>query len=190
MLSYSNYPVFYKDFAEWISKNLDKKYSFFTFEYCEYLMDAAWEIGKDEKLTNHDWEIVNTAILLLYSGKATSYKDFLENSVSTAKQVLKQYAYPADDIKLVVKLLNSLAYEDGKPSILQKIFLDSYQYYYADDMKEELLENLYRDQRKYGQGLLRKEFIAIKNNQIRNTVFLTEYGQKYLQPKLAELEDF
>jgi len=144
-LRYSNYPKFYKDFTKRLLESLDKDLTYHGYHHVMDVLEAARVIGNSEDLSDEDWELLNTAILLHDSGFMFGYDNHEERSCVLAGEVLPDYGYTEKDIQIIQGMILATKIPQQPKTLMEKIIADADLEYLGTDRFDKVSATLFQE---------------------------------------------
>jgi len=133
-----------------------ENYYYHQYEHSIDVMDRALYLGKKEKVSTEDLELLAIASLFHDTGFVIQYENNEYIGAKIARNYLKTVLYPEERIKIIEKLILATAPKTEPENILEEIIKD------AD------LDNLGRDDFFVTAEKVKKELETIKNIKIKD----------------------
>ncbi|MCB9241598.1 MAG: HD domain-containing protein [Flavobacteriales bacterium] len=109
------------------------------------VLEAASAIGRDEGLSDHEWTLLKTAILLHDSGFMEGYQEHEERSCEIASQILPNYGYTEKDIEIIHGMIRATKIPQQPTNILENIIADADLEYLGTDRFDDISETLFQE---------------------------------------------
>lgn len=129
-----------------------------TFDVC----DAAQRIAKAEGISGEDLFLLLTAALIHDAGFTVTYINHEDKSVELAKQILPQYGYSDEQLKVIEGIIEATKLPMNAKTTLEKIMCDADLDYLGRDDFYSISEDLKREFIAQGIVANDKEFDAVQ----------------------------
>lgn len=144
-LKNGKYSKFQKEFSKRLLDGLDKQLTYHGFHHVQDVMNAASVIGEGEKLSDKDWELLKTAILLHDSGFMHGYDNHEERSCVIAQDILPDFGYTQKDIDVIQGMIRATKIPQMPNTLMEKIIADADLEYLGTDRFDEISETLFQE---------------------------------------------
>lgn len=150
--------------------------------HTEQVVEGALEIGKGERLTPDELEIVLLSAWLHDVGYTEQYVGHEEESQFIAARFLEEQGYPEEKITIISNCIIATKFRHDSGNILESVLID------ADRLamgRTNFLERGELLRREWGVYLDKvytdKEWIDVQEHYLLNTHFLTTYAKQHYQ---------
>ncbi|MFT4761828.1 MAG: putative metal-dependent HD superfamily phosphohydrolase [Saprospiraceae bacterium] len=149
--------------------------------------DAVQEIGKGEKLSEEELELLTIAALFHDTGFIEVYEGHEEKSQAIAVEYLKKQQYPQEDIETVTRLIAVTELKKAPADLLEKVICDADMAHIGQKKYKGKAENL----RKEREHFFNKQYVDLewqKNNLtfLQTHSFYTETAKKIFGKRKAK----
>jgi class 3 adenylate cyclase/predicted metal-dependent HD superfamily phosphohydrolase len=144
-LKHSKYEKFYKDFTTQLIEGLDKELTYHGYHHVQDVLKAAKTIGDSENLSDKDWDLLNTSILLHDSGFMFGYDNHEERSCDLADRILPDYGYSKDELDIIKGMIRATKIPQQPNTLMEMIIADADLEYLGTDRFDDVSETLFKE---------------------------------------------
>jgi HD superfamily phosphodiesterase len=146
------------------------------------VLESAGRIAIAEKLTEGDFILLQTAVLLHDAGYIERYNDNEIIACDMARQILPGFDYNAGQIDLICGLIMATAVDFEPQTHLQQVICDADHDYFGRADYKRIAATLYRELTEYGRSYNEREWV------LKQIHFLTARHKYYTAFALRERE--
>lgn len=181
-----HYEKFETDIKRILESGLDKRLHYHGFHHSIYVMDAALLIAADSKLSDRELLLLKTAVWLHDSGFLRTYNEHETIGTEIAKEMLPDYGYTAEDIKLINGMIMATRIPQSTSNLLEDIIADADLEYLGTDLFDKISEFLYEEFKEYKFINSRDEWNRIQVRFIKAHSYFTDFCKNNREAKKQE----
>ncbi|MBI1307963.1 MAG: phosphohydrolase [Bacteroidetes bacterium] len=144
-MSYRKYKQFIEDFTQRLKKGLSDELTYHGYHHVMDVMEAARKIGSHENLSENEWELLNSAIVLHDSGFLYGYTEHEERGCLIAAEILPEYNYSDEDIAIIQGMIRATKIPQQPKNLLEQIIADADLEYLGTDRFDQISETLFQE---------------------------------------------
>ena len=165
----------YETFISKLEQELPSHYSYHTAEHTKYVIDKAILIGKEEKIQDHDMELLKIAALFHDMGFLKSRDNHEEVSCELASQELPSWNFNNHEISQICGMIRATKIPQRPITLLDKILADADLEYLGTDLYEIGASRLYKELIYFNPTLPDKEWLEIQVNFLNAHHYHTDF---------------
>jgi uncharacterized protein len=150
------------------------------------VLGAAERIGKEEKISDDDMELLRVAVLFHDSGYIMGSKDHEKHSCEIVMENLPGYGYDESELKKICAMIMATKFPHHPQSLLDQIICDADLDYLGRDDFFKISNNLYRELSIYGLLSNEKEWYKLQENFLNTHTYFTKTADKLRRLKKEE----
>jgi uncharacterized protein len=179
-----------------LKQKLPAFYYYHNYAHTLYVTEKAIEIGKHEKCTAKEKDLLTAAALWHDTGFISTYAKHEEESCKLARQYLPGYGYSAEDINAVCGMIMATRLPQSPKNKLETIVADADLEYLGTSKAHETADKLFKEMQHLNPSLTKAQWnktqVAFLQAHRYFTAFCKEnrepQKQAYLQSLLNETE--
>ena len=179
-----------KDFViHLLNEHLLENYYYHNAEHTVYVMNRAIEIGKQEKCSEKEMELLIAAALFHDTGFINIYEGHEEESCLLAKKYLPEFGFTKSEINRVCGMIMATKIPQSPKNKLEEIIADADLAYLGTVHPEAKAENLFRELQSVNPDLSRDAWNKMQISFLEmHRYFTKDFLQKKEPAKLAYLQ--
>jgi len=158
-----------------LKNNIPAFYYYHNFEHTLYVFERAIEIGKAEKCTRHEIDLVGTAALWHDTGFVRTYNNHEEEGCVMAREHLPQFGYSDQDIDRVCSMIMATRIPQSPKNKLEEIVADADLEYLGTPEAAARAEHLFMEWRHMDPSLTREKWNKIQISFLRSHHYFTRF---------------
>jgi class 3 adenylate cyclase/ligand-binding sensor domain-containing protein/predicted metal-dependent HD superfamily phosphohydrolase len=143
-------------------------------------------LGKEEGLTMEEILLVRTAALFHDTGFLISIEDHEDISVKLAKEILPEFRYSSDQIRLIERLILSTKKDFEPISVMEKVLNDADYDHYGREDYINMCEKQYMELKAQRKLLNKKAWFKDELYRLQNFKFQTRAAESYRRVNLDD----
>ena len=172
-----------KDFVISLLKDkLPKSYLYHNHEHTLYVLEKAIEIGKYEKCSKDELELLGVAALWHDTGYTKTYHNHEEESCNIARQYLQEYGYPAPDIDKVCGMIMATKIPQLPKNKLEEIVADADLEYLGSEYFEIKSNSLFHELQSINPSLTESKWNQLQISFLQNHHYFTGFCKENREP--------
>jgi HD superfamily phosphodiesterase len=128
-----------------LKENLPGNYYYHNFKHTLYVIETALAIGRHEKCTPEELDLIELAALWHDTGYIKTYKNHEEESCILAREYLPGYGISAEDIEIICGMIMATQIPQSPENKLEEILADADLEYLGTEDFEHTAGDLYRE---------------------------------------------
>jgi len=164
-----------------LNNKIPDSYYYHNVEHTLYVMHNAVEIGKAEKCTEKEIELLKTAALWHDTGYISTYNGHEEESCVLVQQYLPGYGYDADDISRICGMIMATKIPQSPKNKLEEIIADADLAYLGTEQAAVLANNLFKELDALNLLLTKASWNKTEISFLKNHHYFTAYCKQYRQ---------
>jgi uncharacterized protein len=165
-----------KDFVVSLLKNtLSKNYYYHNHKHTLYVTEKAVEIGRYEKCTEKELELLGVAALWHDTGYTTIYNNHEEESCLLARHYLPEFGYSTPDIDKVCSMIMATKMPQSPKTKLEEILADADLEYLGTSGFETKANRLFKELQLINMSLTEEKWRLIQISFLQNHRYFTRF---------------
>lgn len=181
-----HYEKFETDIRELLEAGLDKRLHYHGFHHTLYVLDSALLIASSMALSERELLLLKTAVWLHDSGFLRTYNEHETIGTEIAKEMLPDYAYTDEDIKLINGMIMATRIPQSSSNHLEDIIADADLEYLGTDQFDKISEFLFEEFMEYKFINNRDEWNRIQVRFIKAHSYFTDFCKENREAKKQE----
>ena len=128
-----------------LKENLPENYHYHNYKHTLYVIETALAIGRHEKCTPEELDLIELAALWHDTGYIKTYKNHEEESCNLVRHYLPGYGIPAEDIEIICGMIMATQIPQSPENKLEEILADADLEYLGTEDFEHTAGDLYRE---------------------------------------------
>jgi predicted metal-dependent HD superfamily phosphohydrolase len=169
-----------------LRKELPADLFYHSFDHVTDVLQAAERIGKAEKISDAEMELLKVAVVFHDSGFMVSPKDHEETGCRLVKELLPDYGYTPDEIERICRLIMATRFPHNPSELLEEIICDADLDYLGSDQYFPVSDRLYKELKASGVLMNDKEWNLMQKNFLSAHRYFTGFSQRTRNMKKME----
>ncbi len=172
-----------KDFViDLLKNNISEFYYYHNYEHTLYVIDTAMEIGRYEKCSEQELELISTAALWHDTGYTITYRDHEEESCKLVRQYLPEYGYSPPEIEKICGMIIATKIPQLPKTKSEEILADADLEYMGTAVFELMAEKLFREMQFINPSLTEEEWNKIQISFLQKHRYFTKFCNENREP--------
>ena len=165
-----------KDFIiEFLDQNLPETYYYHNHFHTIYVAEIAAEIGKHEKCSAYELDLLNVAALWHDTGYIKTYKNHEEESCKFTRQCLPEYGYSIAEIDQICGMIMATKIPQSPNNKLEKILADADLEYLGTESAQTKSASLMLEIQSINPSLTEEKWNQMQISFIQNHQYFTRF---------------
>lgn len=173
------FDVILNDITFYLDENLPEYLSYHNTAHTLYVLEKAIHIGKKEKITHNDLELIKVAALFHDIGFVKSHIEHEKESCIIAESFLHNYGYSTKDINSICGMIMATKIPQKPKSLLEKIVADADLEYLGTSKYLTISQSLFKELKFFNRELTHNEWCQIQIDFFKNHKYHTTYCKHY-----------
>lgn len=183
-----------KDFViSMLKNNLSEFLYYHNYEHTLYVLEKVLEIGRYEKCTEKELELITTAALWHDTGYIKTYKNHEEESCLMARHYLPEFGFIPDEIGKICGMIMATKIPQHPKTKSEEILADADLEYMGTATFEIKADSLFREMKYINPALTLEKWNKVQISFLQKhhyfTRFCIEYREPIKQMHLVKLTD-
>jgi HD superfamily phosphodiesterase len=165
-----------------LKDNIPQNYYYHNYLHTLYVHDTALEIGRHEKCTAEDLDLISTAAFWHDTGYIRTYKNHEEESCNLARQYLPEYGYSAQDIDTVCGMIMATKIPQSPKNKLEEILADADLEYMGTTGFDSTADDLFKELNSVNPDLTAEKWTEIQISFLQNHHYFTRFCVENKEP--------
>jgi len=148
--------------------------------------DTALEIGRHEKCTEEELDLISTAAFWHDTGYIKTYKNHEAESCNLARKYLPDFGYSAADIERVCGIIMATKIPQSPKNKLEEILADADLEYMGTSSFDSTSDDLYKELQSLNPELTEEKWIDIQMSFLQNHHYFTRFCVENKEPVKQE----
>jgi uncharacterized protein len=172
-----------KEFViDMLKEKLPANYYYHNYEHTLYVLEKVNEIGKYEKCTEYELELLSVAALWHDTGYIHTYKGHEEESCLLAKKYLPAYGYSDSDIARINGMIMATKILQTPTNKLEEILADADLEYLGTADATEIAYLLFKELHSLNPALTAEAYNTLQINFLNSHHYFTNYCKENKNP--------
>jgi len=172
-----------KDFViSMLKNNLSEFLYYHNYEHTLYVLEKVLEIGRYEKCTEEELELITTAALWHDTGYIKTYNNHEEESCLMARHYLPEYGYSATDIENVCSMIMATKIPQLPKTKSEEILADADLEYMGTATFEIKADSLFREMKFINPALTLEKWNEVQISFLQKHHYFTRFCNEYREP--------
>jgi uncharacterized protein len=165
-----------------LKNNISEYYYYHNYEHTLYVIEKALEIGRYEKCTEEELELLTTAALWHDTGYIKTYKDHEDESCKLSRLYLPEYGIPDSDIDKICGMIMATKIPQSPKNKLEEILADADLEYMGTATFEIKADNLFREMQFINPSLTEVKWNQVQISFLQKHHFFTRFCKENREP--------
>jgi uncharacterized protein len=165
-----------------LKEKLPGSYHFHCLEHTIYVYESVKEIGKKEKCTKKEIDLLCAAALWHDAGYINVYNGHEEESCRLAKIHLPGFGYSEADIEIIAGIIMATKIPQSPHNKLEKIIADADLAYLGTDDAARQAYNLYKELHQLNPSLTKEQWNEMQISFLQQHRYFTGYCRTQKEP--------
>ena len=165
-----------------LKNNLSNLYYYHNFEHTLYVFEQALEIGRQEKCTEEELDLLGAAALWHDTGYLKTYNKHEEESCLFARQYLPEYGYGATEIDVICEMIMATRIPQFPKTKLGEILADADLEYLGNESFEVKASSLFHEMHTINPSLTEAKWDEMQISFIQKHHYFTRYCKANKEP--------
>jgi predicted metal-dependent HD superfamily phosphohydrolase len=166
-----------------LKANLPDNYFYHNYKHTLYVLDIAAEIGRYEKCTVEELDLIEVAALWHDTGYIKTYKNHEEESCLLARHYLPEYGFSDKDIDKICGMIMATKIPQSPKNKLEEILADADLEYLGTESFHETADDLFRELKFINPLLTEEKWNQTQISFIQKHHFFTGFCKVYREQK-------
>ena len=167
---------------EKLHKELPHTFTYHSPHHTEEVIKHSYELGKDEGLSEHELEILQTAAIMHDTGFLNTTAEHEKASCEMAREYLPQYEYNEDQVERVCSIIMTTQLPQSAFDKLSQVLCDADLYYLGTNNYQLYAGRLYREMKHSSPNLTEDSWHEIEKKFLESHEYFTASARKKLNP--------
>ena len=150
------------------------------------VLNVAGELGKMEKISTDDLELLKVAVLFHDSGYVVQPQNHEKFSCDIARESLPRFGYSQDEIEKICGMIMATKFPHHPKNLLEEIICDADLDYLGRDDFFKISNNLFRELSMYGILSNEKEWFKLQESFLSAHTYFTKTAEALRSAKKEE----
>lgn len=172
-----------KDFViNMLRNNLSEFLYYHNYEHTLYVLEKVMEIGRYEKCTENELDLIASAALWHDTGYTKTYTNHEEESCLMARQYLPGYGYSDADIEKVCQMIMATKIPQLPKTKLEEILADADLEYMGTVSFETKADSLFREMKYINPALTLEKWNEVQISFLQKHHYFTRFCNENREP--------
>jgi uncharacterized protein len=168
--------ILMKEFViDMLKEKLPANYYYHNYEHTLYVLEKVNEIGKHEKCSEYELELLSVAALWHDTGYINTYNGHEEESCLLAKKHLPSYGYSDSDIARINGMIMATKILQTPTNKLEEILADADLEYLGTDAAADIAHLLFKELQSLNPALTAAAYNTLQINFLNSHHYFTNY---------------
>lgn len=169
-----------------LKDNIPENYYYHNYLHTLYVHDIALEIGRNEKCTDEELNLISAAAFWHDTGYIKTYKNHEEESCNLARHYLPEYGYSAQDIDTVCGMIMATKIPQSPKNKLEEIMADADLEYMGTMSFGSTADNLFKELSSINPDLTEEKWTDTQISFLQNHHYFTRFCVENKEPVKQE----
>ncbi len=165
-----------------LANSIPEYYYYHNYKHTLYVHDIALEIGRHEKCTAEELELLSAAAFWHDTGYIKTHKDHEEESCNLARHYLPEFGYSTDEIDSVCGMIRATKIPQTPKNRLEEILADADLEYMGTTSFEGIAADLFREIRSLNPELTEEKWTQIQISFLQKHHYFTSFCKENREP--------
>lgn len=169
-----------------LKDNIPENFYHYNYLHTLYVHDTALEIGRNEKCTAEELDLISAAAFRHDTGYIKTYKNHEEESSTLARQYLPEYGYSALEIDTVFGMIMDTKIPQSLKNKLEEIMVDAELEYKGTKSFDSTVDDLFKELKSINPDLKEKKWTDIQISFLQSHHYFTRFCVENKEPVKQE----